>query len=268
MTERVVMCVDDEPNILQSLKRLLRRESYELLTVSDPGEALALLKDRQVHTVISDQRMPQMSGTELLHTVRERYPHIVRIILSGYADMESITEAVNRGQIHRFICKPWNDEDLKLTVRQAIEQYEFAEHNRLLTEQVRTQNEELKHLNEMQEYLVAERTRALEITQDILGRLPVPIMGIGAEGMIAFVNEAVKRLLPGLRDVAIGDDARASLPEMLAIQIDRCLRETTTSSGITNDVGPRAVRFNIEPLLDKEQARGCLLIFHEHWIRD
>ncbi len=115
-----LLIVDDEPNILNALRRLLRRESYEVLTASSPTEAFDLLARYDVQVIVSDQRMPEMSGTEFLARVKQLYPQTVRIVLSGYTDLESLTDAINRGAIYRFLVKPWNDESLRLQIREAF----------------------------------------------------------------------------------------------------------------------------------------------------
>ena len=127
-----VLCVDDEKNILQSLKRLLRKEDYRLLTASSGEEGLKVLEENDVHMVISDQRMPEMSGTEFLAALKTKYPDVLRIILSGYTDVDSITESINKGHIYKFLLKPWNDHNLKLEIKQALEQYDLIQANKKL----------------------------------------------------------------------------------------------------------------------------------------
>lgn len=262
MTERTVLCVDDEPNILQALKRLLRREPYTLLTADDPVAALKLIEAQPVHVVISDQRMPGMSGTELLRKAKEVRPHAVRVILSGYADVDAIAEAINQGQISRFLAKPWHDEDLKLTVRQCIEQYDLAEYNRRLSEQIKTRNEELNGVNERLEETVAERTRVLDLTQEIIDKLPMPIVGIGAEGLIVFANKAVWHIASSLGEIAVGDDMREVLPPPIAEQVEPCLRGVGARCGILPDGDGRDLCFHVEPLDAEDSLRGCLVFFY------
>ncbi|MCK5507197.1 MAG: response regulator, partial [Desulfobacterales bacterium] len=91
--QHTILCVDDEANILHSIKRLLRKEGYRLLTASSGVEGLKILEENDVHLILSDQRMPQMSGTEFLAAVREKYPDVIRIILTGYTEVDSITES-------------------------------------------------------------------------------------------------------------------------------------------------------------------------------
>ncbi|MCX8017852.1 MAG: EAL domain-containing protein, partial [Rhodocyclaceae bacterium] len=110
--ERSVLIVDDEPSILSALRRLLRREGYTILAATSAEEGLELLAAHEVGVVISDARMPGMSGAEFLGRVRDMYPDTMRIMLSGYTDLEAVTSAVNRGELFRFIAKPWDDADL------------------------------------------------------------------------------------------------------------------------------------------------------------
>jgi EAL domain-containing protein (putative c-di-GMP-specific phosphodiesterase class I) len=118
---RTILLVDDEPNILNSLKRLLRRDGYRVLTAGSGAEALELLAANSVQVIVSDHRMPEMSGVDLLSRARDLYPHTRRIILSGYSDIGTLTEAINRGAVWKFISKPWEDEALKLEIKAAFE---------------------------------------------------------------------------------------------------------------------------------------------------
>ncbi|BCB27256.1 hypothetical protein SKTS_21420 [Sulfurimicrobium lacus] len=118
-----LLLVDDEPGILASLSRLLRRENYRILTASSCEEALAQLAEHQVGVIIIDQRMPGMSGTELLARARSMHPKTVRMVLSGYTALDSLAEAINRGEIYKFLTKPWDDAELVHTVRDAFRHY-------------------------------------------------------------------------------------------------------------------------------------------------
>jgi diguanylate cyclase (GGDEF)-like protein/PAS domain S-box-containing protein len=115
-----LLLVDDEPSILAALRRLLRREGYEIFTAASGTEALELLAREKIQVIVSDQRMPGMSGTDFLSYVKAMYPKTVRIVLSGYADITAVTEAINQGAIYKFFSKPWNDEALKDDLRMAF----------------------------------------------------------------------------------------------------------------------------------------------------
>lgn len=122
---RTLLLVDDEPNILAALQRLLRHDDYRILTASGPAAGFEILARIPVDVILSDQRMPEMSGSEFLSRVREMYPNTVRMVLSGYADLASIAEAVNRGAIYKFITKPWEDDALRAQVSEAFRYHEM-----------------------------------------------------------------------------------------------------------------------------------------------
>ena len=135
-----VLIVDDEPVIRNSLKELFSREPYTILTAGSAGEALDLLADEQVDVVISDEKMPGMSGSELLAIVRKKYPDTIRMILTGYASLESAMRAINEGEIYRFFTKPCNLVDLAVTVRQALEQKDLMKEAQRLNNLVEQQS--------------------------------------------------------------------------------------------------------------------------------
>ncbi|MEI7842813.1 MAG: EAL domain-containing protein [Gallionellaceae bacterium] len=121
--DKVLLLVDDEENVLMSLKRILRREGYLILTASNGEDALKLMAENEVSVLLSDQRMPGMSGVELLRRVKLMHPNVVRMILSGYTDVSTLTEAINQGEIYQFITKPWENESLVAQIREAFVRY-------------------------------------------------------------------------------------------------------------------------------------------------
>jgi response regulator RpfG family c-di-GMP phosphodiesterase len=141
-----VLAVDDEPHILSSLKRALEEEPYDLLTATCGDEALRLLHDRKIQVVVSDEMMPGMRGSEFLWIVKERFPETVRILLTGQASIEATMRAVNNGEIYRFFTKPWNDVDLKLALRAAMEKSDLEAKVRRLLRVVKGQAGELSRL--------------------------------------------------------------------------------------------------------------------------
>jgi len=160
-----ILLVDDEEAITNALKRLFRKESYQILTASSAQEGLGLLQkvERPVSLIISDQRMPEMTGAQFLEKAKEIFPDAIRFLLTGYSDMDAIVDAVNKGEIHRYLTKPWNDDDLMLQVRQSLEQYELVLKNKRLLALTKRQNKELNELNKDLEKKVNERT--LEIKE-------------------------------------------------------------------------------------------------------
>lgn len=122
-SERTLLLLDDEDNILRALTRVLRRDGYRILTASTATEAFDLLARNDVQVIVSDQRMPAMSGTEFLSQVKQLYPRTIRMVLSGYTDLASVTEAINRGAIYKFLTKPWDDEQLRAHIVDAFQRF-------------------------------------------------------------------------------------------------------------------------------------------------
>jgi response regulator RpfG family c-di-GMP phosphodiesterase len=265
--KHTILCVDDEANILNALKRLLRKESYRLLTCGSGREGLTLLAQNEVHVVISDQRMPEMSGSEFLRQVNERYPHIIRIILTGYTEVDTITKSINEGHIYKFFLKPWNDQHLTLEIRQALEQYDLIEANKALHKQAIAQNEELKQINENLNRLVLERTRSLEVQNQalqlshaILEDLPLPIIGISTEMMIVLVNKAAQQYFGADAPPQVGDQLcehfdgldPARLLETIAASRQQPLCVRTRATGASHDL-------ELRPLTGRHAGGGAIL---------
>lgn len=160
-TSSRLLFVDDEPNILSALKRVFRPLGYVVYIAESGEEGLEVLEREHIDLVLSDMRMPAMSGAQFLEKVREKWPAAVRILLTGYADITSTIDAINRGEIYRYISKPWDDHDMVLVVRQALERKFLEEEKRRLEELTRRQNEELKDLNANLEQKVKARTEEL-----------------------------------------------------------------------------------------------------------
>lgn len=159
-----LLFVDDEPNILKSLRRLFRGTDYNVLTAENGAAGLEVLNENPIDLIISDMRMPQMDGAEFLSQAAERWPDTVRILLTGYADIESTVTAVNKGRIYSYCSKPWEDNELKLLVNNALEQKRLREERRQLFAIINQQNEELKQLNDQLEHKVQLRTEQLKLS--------------------------------------------------------------------------------------------------------
>ncbi len=146
--ERRILIVDDEENVLKALRRSLRKEGYELFFANGPREGLELLKQQPVDLVMSDHLMPEMTGLEFLKVVRDRYPDTMRLMLTGHADMQTAIDAINQGEIYRFLTKPWDDTDLKVTLFLAFEQLDLQRENRRLMAMVRRQHDLISSLEQ------------------------------------------------------------------------------------------------------------------------
>jgi len=156
-----LLCVDDEPNILSALRRTFHPDHYRILTAASGAEGLHLLNSETVDLIISDMRMPEMNGAQFLTRVREAWPDTVRILLTGYADIGSTIEAINQGEIYRYIPKPWDDQEVRLVVRHALERKLLEREKARLEALTQRQNVELQSLNASLEDKVKERTAEL-----------------------------------------------------------------------------------------------------------
>lgn len=263
-----ILVVDDEKNILSSLRRLLRNENYNMLFAGSAAEGLEILNTNAVHLVLSDQRMPGMNGTEFLAMVKEKYPDIIRIILSGYTDIDSMAEAINKGHIYKFLLKPWNDQNLILEIRQALDQCDLMEANRALQQKVLAQNKGLKAINESLEKIVRERTReleiknhALELSQAVLDDLPVPVLGITPDGMIALINKAAIELDVKNGPFAVGNSIGMYFDDMK----HECIFKALDDPGETIIKCPETDKLGgiiITPLTGRFSGRGKIMTFH------
>ena len=170
-----VLALDDEENILSSLERNFLREPYRIVTTTQISTAWDLMAREKIKVVISDQRMPGVSGVQFLKEVKEKYPEVIRILLTGHADMQAAEEAVNIGQVYRFLTKPWNGEDLKATVRKGIEAYDLAIDNKRLFDETRTANDQLIRANTETQKLYEKQK---EFTSTVSHELRTPLASI------------------------------------------------------------------------------------------
>jgi YesN/AraC family two-component response regulator len=260
-----VLCVDDEHNVLHSLKRLLRKEAYRILTADSGETALKLLEQHQVHIVLSDQRMPGMNGTELLSRIKDLYPETLRIMLTGYTDVDSITESINKGHIYKFFLKPWNDHTLKLEIRQALEQYELIKANKRLDETVVQQNRQLKEINERLETMVEKRTmeialknQALEISQAVLEDLPTPIIGVDRGGMVVLTNKSAQSIFRP-KKINVGGPLDDLFPDMIGQQVSEAVSSGRRVRTFAMSINDKAYEVQITPLSDRFKGHGVII---------
>lgn len=141
-----IMIVDDEVAILRSLQRLLHHENYSINVFDNPIQALECFKKQSVPLIISDLRMPKMDGMTLLKEIKSISPDTVRIILTGFAEIKTVISAINEGEVYRFITKPWNDEELKIIIRQALANYDLIMDNKRLLRMVERQRDILAEI--------------------------------------------------------------------------------------------------------------------------
>jgi len=158
-----ILLIDDEVEILNTLRRQLRRK-YNVLTCNDPREAIDIMNNNDIQVVLSDQRMPELSGVELFGLLKSNHPDTIRLLITGYTDLEAVIDAINTGSIYRYIQKPWNPVELELIIDEAFEKYNLMHSNRTLMQELKKHNEKLDHL-------VNERTKELENANEHLQEL-------------------------------------------------------------------------------------------------
>ncbi|NOV28862.1 EAL domain-containing protein [Methylomonas sp. ZR1] len=156
-----LLFVDDDTNVLKALHRLFRHENYTLYLAEGGAEGLTVLREHTVDIIVCDMQMPTMSGAEFFAQAFERWPDTVRILLTGYADLESTIQAVNKGRIYSYCTKPWNGEELKLLIHNALQEKRLREEQERLSAIIRQQNDALKAINEHLEEKVEQRTAEL-----------------------------------------------------------------------------------------------------------
>lgn len=149
MKDRIVLFVDDEVNILDSIRRGLIGESYKCLFATSGEKALAILEETNISVIVTDMRMPKMNGLELLKIVKEKYPNVVKIVLTGYTQLPQILATINQVDVFKFITKPWKlEEELMVVITQALEYYELKVESIRLKESLEASNEQYRHILE------------------------------------------------------------------------------------------------------------------------
>ncbi len=211
---RTLLIVDDEPNIALALNRSLRRDGYRILIANGADEGFDLLARNRVGVILSDQRMPVMNGTEFLRRVKDLYPNTVRIVLSGYTDLQSVTDAINQGDIYKFLTKPWEDRELRETLREAFLRQELAAENARLSTEISAANQRLEATLAAKSDQLDRGETVLKVAYEALAAIPVAVLGIDPAGMIALSNAASDALLGGGAPL-VGSFAEERLPQGL-----------------------------------------------------
>ncbi|MBU3937307.1 MAG: response regulator [Proteobacteria bacterium] len=268
MTENVtILCVDDEANVLRSLKRLFLDENYRILTAESGKEGLALLEQHQpVQVVISDYRMPEMDGVTFFKDVHDRWPETIRIVLSGYADTAAVVAAINEGQVYKFIPKPWNDDELKITIAKAVERYFLVKANNELNLELQQANYELSRIAAQLEEKVEERTeellfqnKVLRHSQVILNTLPMGVVGFDREGMLVQRNRFAEEVLLGFRHSPLG----ATVAEVLPPEWGALLEEVQPGKVVSRVLALAGQQFCVRGAMMNETDGqvGAVLVF-------
>ncbi|HMK55046.1 MAG TPA: ATPase, T2SS/T4P/T4SS family [Dissulfurispiraceae bacterium] len=199
-----LLFVDDEVNVLNALRRVFIEENYDIHIANSAKDALAVMENEKIHLIISDHRMPGMTGAELLRQIKQLWPHTIRIMLTGHADVSSVMGAVNEGAVYKFITKPWNDDDLRLTVSLAFQQYSLLQENRKLKDIAKDQHLKLKNYSNLfDEY------------RGILGSILLKSGRISSEQLSRAAKEARKDEFIGDAFVRLGFTTESHIVEAL-----------------------------------------------------
>lgn len=163
-----ILFVDDEKSILQTMKRTFRTEPYEVLLAESGSAGIELLKQHKVSVIVSDMRMPQMDGVAFLSESMNISPDATRIVLSGYAEKDSVMQAINQGKIWSFLSKPWENEEIKIAVKNAVAVYESVLAQKELVNELAVKNEMLKEMNDALDQKVKEKSWELQARAEAL----------------------------------------------------------------------------------------------------
>ncbi|MFT3859483.1 MAG: EAL domain-containing protein [Aquabacterium sp.] len=261
--QRTLLVVDDDPNIVASLKRLLRPDGYRVLTASCGEEGLRLLAANEIDVILSDQRMPGLTGVEFLQRAKALYPDTLRMVLSGFTELRTVTAAINEGAIYKFLTKPWEDEHLRRHVHEAFHQKEMADENRRLNREITEANQELADVNSRLQHLLSSQKEHLHreetqlvVAREMLENIPVPVIGLDQHGMVAFMNPDAERLLEGAAGM-LGrhvDEAAGGALAQAWQEADGVCRHIVLDG--------RPYRAVCRPLTGDTRSRGAILVLY------
>jgi len=245
-----ILFVDDEENVLRALKRLFLDEPYDVLTAISGKEALELMKVHDFAVIVSDQRMPEMSGAEFLAQAKEIQPEAIRIVLTGYADVEAAINSINQGGAYRYITKPWNETDLILMIRDATETFRLKQGNRYLSDLTARQNEELKVWNTQLEVMVQEQTLDIQNKNKELQALNEKLEKNFRKSIEAFSG------LIEMREKSVANHSKnvAALAHQIAVSMQLAAEEVSNVlvAALLHDIGKIGIPDTI--LMKQEEA--------------
>jgi len=271
---RHILIVDDEPNILNSLSRLLDEENYVVYRATSGQEGLSILESTpSIGVVLSDQRMPQMTGIEFLRAAKEKFTFKVRMILSGYSELQTLTEAINEGSIFKFICKPWDDDLLLKAINEAFEYYELSERNRMLSEELIKTNRQLERLNSELESKVNEKTHnlqlhiaSLRVHQEALEHFPFGVLALDNDLSVVLENARSKSTLTRTENSSLGLHIADALKEEYKEAIEASQRTICHDANPVMELQYEDNHLQIHRLGSATNSIGLLLIAipHDH----
>ncbi|MEJ2045504.1 MAG: response regulator [Reinekea sp.] len=190
-----ILVVDDEANVAKSVGRLLKANDFEVLTAENGKMALEIMRnDSDISVVVSDQRMPKMTGSELFAQLTLEHPRTKRIMLTGYTDLESIRSAINQGNVFRFLLKPWDDDELLRCVEEGEHYYLVQQENDRLRKELEISNTNLENNVAQKTRVLNMNIRSLERYEKIVEQLPIGLICVSDDGMVVLSNHAFSEL--------------------------------------------------------------------------
>src|SRR4051812_34249988 len=194
-----ILVVDDEADVVKSVKDLLRLD-YRVLGTTRAAEAMEILEKEEVHVVMTDQRMPEVTGVELLSTVRGEHPDAIRLLFTGYADIRAVIDAINQGNVYRYITKPWDPDELQTIIREACERHDLLVQRRELLDELRDKNDELQKVNDELSAANELKTAFIQVASHEL-RTPLAIL-LGYSELSSRVSDVKPPLGDWLKRIA------------------------------------------------------------------
>lgn len=236
MVQHKILFVDDEVNALSSFKRLFFVDNdIDVYTAKNGPEALKILNYNEIDLVVSDMRMPQLNGNDFLQYLKDKYPNILRIMLTAYADVSTTVDAINKSEVFRFLTKPWNDEELKETILGALEYTDLKRRNEELSKVIWGKNRELNALNKSLEQNVRQRTEQLEQANNHL-KLMNEVLKQNFDEVIHLLSGAISLIH---RDLAAHSNRVAQLCRALCdeLGLDEDHTKMVSQAAFLHDIG-------------------------------
>lgn len=233
-----VLFLDDEESILDGMQRLFFKEPFGIVTANNPVQAREILAKEKIKVVVSDQRMPEIQGVVFLKEVKEKYPDMIRILFTGYTDFASAEDAINLGEVYRFISKPWKTVELIATIRQAIEHYDLIARTKAYNEQIEIANKKLKAMYEVQKEFTSTVSHELrtplasiKTAIDLVAKKTVGDINADQEEVLNRAKKNVdrlKRLIDDILDLSKMEEGKLSMNFAMG-DINRLIREVADS---------------------------------------